>query len=68
MARITSMIASRPSLSTSSRLTWSSWPSDALLAMITSSSPAIRLRQANAQPCLSPATKLGIAAGRITWR
>ena len=35
----------------------SSWPSDALFAMITISSPAIRLRQANAQPCLRPPTK-----------
>ncbi len=59
------MIESRPSLSTRSRLTWSSWPSEVLFAMTTISSPAIRLRQANAQPCLRPPTKLGIAAGRM---
>ena len=31
--------------------------------MITSSSPAIRLRQANAQPCFSPPTNDGNGAG-----
>ena len=36
--------------------------------MMTSSSPAIRLRQANAQPCLSPATNAGSEAGRIRYR
>ena len=36
--------------------------------MMTSSSPAIRLRQANAQPCLSPATSAGSEAGRIRYR
>ena len=39
------------------------WP-----RMITSSSPAIRLRQANAQPCLRPATNEGSEAGRIRCR
>ena len=34
----------------------------------TSSSPAIRLRHANAQPCLSPATIAGSAAGAMTYR
>src|SRR5215212_5371999 len=36
--------------------------------MITRSSPAIKLLQANAQPCLRPAVKLGMAAGMITCR
>ena len=46
----------------------SSTPSDGWFAMMTSSSPAIRLRQANAQPCLSPATNAGSEAGRIRYR
>ena len=46
----------------------SSTPIDEVPAMMTSSSPAIRLRQAKAQPCLSPATKVGSEAGRIRCR
>ena len=38
---------------------WSCWPSENLPGISTSSSPARRLRQANAQPCLSPATNDG---------
>src|SRR6266540_849619 len=36
--------------------------------MITSSSPASRLRHANAHPCFRPLTNDGSAAGSTTWR
>ena len=55
MTRMTIIVAIRPGASSSSRLEASRKPSDFSLAMITSSSPAIRLRQEKAQPCLSPA-------------
>ena len=40
----------------------------AAAAMITSSSPAIRLRHAKAHACFIPPTNLGSAAGRTTNR
>ena len=43
-------------------------PSEGRSAMMTSSSPAIRLRQANAQPWVSPPTYEGRAAGRTMCR
>jgi hypothetical protein len=40
-------------------------PMDSAPGTITSSSPAIRLRQENAQPCLRPEMNDGSDAGRI---
>ncbi|GAA2723690.1 hypothetical protein GCM10010439_19610 [Actinocorallia aurantiaca] len=54
-------------VSLTSREKCSRVPTDCL-PMMTRSSPAIRLRQANAQPCLSPATNDGSEAGMIRCR
>src|SRR5438477_234502 len=66
MAKITIIKASSCSASARSRANCSCWPSDAWWLTMTSSSPAIRLRHAKAQPCFRPPTKEGNAAGRIT--
>ncbi|CAB4886762.1 unannotated protein [freshwater metagenome] len=41
-------------------------PMEGRFAMITNSSPAMRLRHTKAQPCLRPATNVGRAAGSTT--
>src|SRR5262249_30815371 len=57
-----------PALSANWRSNSSRLPIDGLLAMMTRSSPAIRLRHANAHPCLSPTRNDGHSAGNTTWR
>jgi hypothetical protein len=72
----TAMPSSRMTIMTAMAAGMSDWswsvesrtPIDGCPRMITSSSPAMRLRQANAQPCLRPATKEGSEAGRIRCR
>ena len=51
-----------------SRANCSRVPMVCVPGMTTSNSPAIRLRQANAHPCLKPATTDGIAAGTTKSR
>ena len=68
ITRITIITAMRPDEFASSRFTLSKKPSDGLPAITTISSPAIRLRHANAHPCLSPPTNDGNDAGSTTWR
>ena len=62
------MKASRPWASDSSRANCRLAPSDGRRAMMTRISPAMRLRQAKAQPCLSPPMNEGSDAGRMTKR
>src|SRR5207249_8268198 len=59
ITRITIISATTAGASVFSRANWSRAPIDGRWATITSSSPAIRLRHANAQPCFRPATNAG---------
>src|SRR5258708_26793302 len=69
MTKITTMIASSCSMSAKSRATWICWPIPIWrLAMPRMISPAIRRRQAKAQPCFRPPMNDGSAAGRMTCR
>ena len=54
-----------------SRFCWSTlsaWPIENWPTICTTISPAIRLRQANAQPCFIPATYAGSDAGSTRYR
>ena len=67
MARMTIIMAISPACRSPMRYCCSRKPTENTPS-VTSSSPAIRLRQANAHPCLSPPTNDGSDAGSTTWR
>src|SRR5262249_36111685 len=62
-----SITAVRPAASESGRSTARRLPTNGLLAMRTSRSPAMRLRHANAHPCLRPTRNEGHSDGRTMW-
>ena len=68
ITRITSISAIMYVVSPNSRLWLRNCPRLGRLAICTISSPASSERQANAQPCFSPETMLGSAAGMTTCR
>ena len=68
ITRITIMVASRPDELLTARFWVRRNPTDSLPRITTSSSPAIRLRHANAHPCFRPPTNEGSDAGRTTYR
>lgn len=66
MTSTTVIMARSPAASESSRANWRRTPTEGREAMMTNSTPAIKERQAKAQPCFSPATIAGRAAGMTT--